>query len=151
MTAGVVLLLFVCLALLTAADEIARWLGIPIGDDRGSVAWSVLGWSIALVAGGGAVALLYHFAPDTGGRSHRIGPGTYFAITLWIAFTIAFSLYLNYLAHPNQTYGPLAGVAMLMLYLYGTVWVVLLGAEMNHLSEIHEEQSREGRTALGEP
>ncbi len=135
MALAIVALLLAAVVLLTGADDIARRLGLPMGESGGSFGWSALAWIVAIAFTTAALALLYHFAPDTKSRFHGVEPGTYLAAAAWFAFTVLFSLYLNYLARPNDTYGPLAGVAMLILYLYGTAWIGLLGAEMNHLAE----------------
>lgn len=49
--------------------------------------------------------------------------------------SVALSLYVNFFGSYNQTYGALAGVIVLMLWLYLTSYIVLLGTEINAESE----------------
>jgi membrane protein len=44
---------------------------------------------------------------------------------------VLFSIYVDQFSSYNQTYGALAGVVVLMLWLYLTVYIVLMGAEVN--------------------
>ena len=61
-------------------------------------------------------------------------PGALVATRLW-SLAVAFSLYVNNFGSYNETYGALAGVAVLMLWLYLTAYIVLLGAEINAEAE----------------
>ena len=54
---------------------------------------------------------------------------------LWVLGSVGFSLYVNNFGSYNKTYGALAGVVVLMLWLYLTSYIVLLGAEINAESE----------------
>jgi membrane protein len=47
-----------------------------------------------------------------------------------------FSLYVNFFGNYNKTYGALAGVIVLLLWLYLTCYIVLLGAEINAEAEL---------------
>ncbi|MGI8552297.1 MAG: YhjD/YihY/BrkB family envelope integrity protein, partial [Dehalococcoidia bacterium] len=54
-------------------------------------------------------------------------------------------LYINDIVNYDETYGALAGIAILMVYLYGVSFLLLLGAEMNQVIELnHPEGKNEG-------
>jgi membrane protein len=57
------------------------------------------------------------------------------ATALWIVGSVGFSVYVHFFGHYNKTYGALAGVSVLMLWLYLSCYGVLLGAEINAESE----------------
>ena len=57
------------------------------------------------------------------------------ATVLWILGSVGFSVYVSRFGHYNKTYGTLAGVIVLMLWLYLGCYAVLLGAEINAESE----------------
>ena len=63
--------------------------------------------------------------------------GAAVAVVLWLAASAAFSLYVSHFSHYHETYGALAGVAILLLWLYLSSFIALLGAEIN--SEIEHQ------------
>ena len=61
--------------------------------------------------------------------------GSVAATVLWIVGSVVFSVYVNNFGSYNKTYGALAGVVVLLLWMYLTSYIVLLGAEINSESE----------------
>jgi membrane protein len=57
------------------------------------------------------------------------------ATLIWIVASVGFSLYVDNFGSYSKTYGALAGVAVLMLWLWLTAFIVLLGAEINAEAE----------------
>jgi membrane protein len=57
----------------------------------------------------------------------------------WLIFSLLFSLYASTFGGNsyNETYGSLAGVIVLMLYVYYSALIMLVGAEMNQVIEWH--------------
>ena len=98
-----------------------------------------------------AFALVYYFAPDVEQRFKWISPGSIAAVVLWLLFSLLFSFYVNNFGSYNKTYGALAGIAILMLYIYYTSYILLLGAEMNQVIEEHiPEGKNEGEKTTNE-
>jgi membrane protein len=60
-----------------------------------------------------------------------VTPGSVVAIFVWILLTGGFRLYLQYFNTYNRTYGSLGAVMILMLWLYLTAAVLLIGAAIN--------------------
>ena len=58
------------------------------------------------------------------------------ATLLWVLATIGFALYANFFGNYNKTYGALAGVIILMFWLFLSALVVLVGAELNTEMEL---------------
>ena len=78
------------------------------------------------------LALLYRFGPSRAPARWRwVTPGSLAAAALWLATSVAFSLYVGKFAAYNQTYGALGGVVILLMWLYISAFVILLGAELN--------------------
>jgi membrane protein len=139
---GIALLLLSALALLVFGYDLAEAVASFVG--LGSVftfTWKVVQWPLLLVFVLFAFALVYYFAPDVEQRFRWISPGSIVAVVMWLLFSFAFSAYVNF-SNLGATYGSLAGVAILMLYLYYTAYIVLLGAEMN---QVIEEKIPEGK------
>ena len=102
--------------------------------------------AILLVLTIAGFAALYRLAPCHGGTCRRVRPGAVAAAVLWIAGSAAFSAYVANFASYDKTYGPLGSVIALMMWLYLSVFVLLLGAELN--GEIDRRTSRASRLAV---
>ena len=63
---------------------------------------------------------------------------------LWLLGSIAFTLYTSNWGKYNQTYGALAGVIVLMFWLFLSAFAILFGAELN--AEM-ERQTKKDTTA----
>jgi membrane protein len=132
----VVALFAVALALVVGGPDAARAIAAAtsLGDAfvlTGSIVqWPVL---VALVMLG--FALVYWAAPAVDQRFRFITPGTIVATVAWLAFSLAFSAYANHLGSFNATYGALAGVVVLLLYLHWSSFLLLVGAELNQVIE----------------
>ena len=81
-------------------------------------------------------------------RSRWVSLGALVAAVLWLVGSVAFSLYVNNFGSYNKTYGALAGVVVLMLWLYLTAYIVLLGAEINAESE-QQTRTRHHHGSIG--
>jgi membrane protein len=112
----------------------------PIADNLPTV----LRWLVAivrfLILGGllvVALAVVYRFASDRDQpRWSWVSPGSLVATLLWVLATIGFAIYATYFGNYNKTYGALAGVIILMFWLYISAFVVLIGAELNTEMEL---------------
>ena len=62
-----------------------------------------------------------------------ITPGAITGIILWLILSNGFRLYLNYFNSYNKTYGSLGAVIILMLWLYLTALVILIGGLINSI------------------
>jgi len=108
---------------------------LPLGP-VGTVLAQVLRWVLLVALVVAALAVTYRLAPDRDQpRFSWVTTGSLVATVLWIIGSIAFSLYVNNFGSYNKTYGAIAGVVVLMLWLYLTCYIVLLGAEINAESE----------------
>ncbi|MCP5028939.1 MAG: YihY/virulence factor BrkB family protein [Actinomycetia bacterium] len=83
------------------------------------------------------LSVLYRFAPSHPERRplQLLSPGAVVATLLWVMVSAAFSIYTANLGSYNETYGSMAGVVILLMFLWLTALVVLVGATINHLLE----------------
>jgi membrane protein len=63
-------------------------------------------------------------------------PGAIAATVLWLLASLGFSYYAANFAGYNETYGTLGGVIALLMWLWISAYVVLLGAELNSELEL---------------
>lgn len=105
-------------------------------------------WVGLLVAMSFMLAVLYRVAPDRDAPRFRwVSVGAAVATVVWILASLGFSLYVDNFGSYAKTYGALAGVVVLLLWLWITMFVVLLGAEIN----AEAEQQTVEDTTTGEP
>jgi membrane protein len=145
LTLGAIVFVLLALGLVAVVPVVLD--ALPLGV-IGTVIAQVLRWALLVGVAVVALAVVYRVAPDRDSPRFRwTSPGAVVATVLWVAGSAAFSLYVNNFGSYNATYGALAGVAVLMLWLYLTSYIVLLGAEINAESE---RQTRRD-TTTGEP
>ena len=99
--------------------------------------WSIVQWPIVACVVLFTFALIYYFAPAVEQRFRWISPGAILAFVFWLAFSLLFSYYVGNFGSYNETYGSLAGIILLMLYIYYSAVIMLIGAEMNQVIEWH--------------
>lgn len=91
------------------------------------------------------LAVVYRYGPCRRTPAWRwISVGAVVATVVWLMGSFAFSFYVGHSGSYDRTYGVLAGVIILLIWLWLSSFVVLLGAELN--AQI-ERQSRRGRPA----
>ncbi len=95
-----------------------------------------------------ALAVLYRVAPNRASpRFEWVSVGSVVATGVWLLASWGFSVYVDNFSRYGRTYGALAGVAVLMLWLWITSLIVLLGAEIN--AEAEQQTIRD--STVGEP
>jgi membrane protein len=93
--------------------------------------WPVLRHVLAAIFIVLAVEGLYFLAPDIKQSFASTLPGAVFSVIGWIVLSDGLSLYFQKFAHLNKTYGVLGGGIALLVWLYWSSFLVLLGAELN--------------------
>ena len=99
--------------------------------------WTIVQWPIVACIVLFTFAVIYYFAPAAKQRFRWISPGAVLAFVFWLVFSLLFSFYAGNFGSYNETYGSLAGVIILMLYIYYSAVIMLIGAEMNQVIEWH--------------
>lgn len=94
--------------------------------------FSLLRWPILLGIAIFLLALVYRFGPSHNRSSLKwFSPGAIVATLLWLAASALFSYYVGNFGSYHAMYGSLGAVAILMLWLYLTAFLILLGAEID--------------------
>jgi membrane protein len=132
LTIGVALFLLVSLALVIAGPQLAEFVAARVGLGAAfEWTWKILQWPVVFALVATALGLVYYFAPDVDQDFAWITPGSLVATMLWLVGSLAFRFYVVNFGSYNETYGAIGGVMVLMLWLYLTGLVVIIGAEMN--------------------
>lgn len=120
---------------------------LPLGV-VGTVLAQVARWVLLLAVFSGSLAVLYRVAPDRDApRLSWVSLGSVVVTVIWALVSVGFAVYVNNFGSYDKTYGAIAGVIVLMLWLYLTCYLVLLGAEIN--SEAEHQTAHD--TTKGEP
>lgn len=115
----------------------------------GDIAAAWLRWPALLLVVLLGLALLYRFGPDVENARWRwISPGAAFAAVSWLAGSALLSWYLASFADYDKTYGSLGAGIGLMMWLWMTAIVVLVGAELNSEIDAQDAPGREQTTAF---
>ena len=77
------------------------------------------------------VGMLYAVAQDRKNRLRTIMPGVALAMTAWLVVSVGFSVYVENFANYSVIYGTLGAVIVLLVWLYLTSFILILGAEFN--------------------
>jgi len=96
-----------------------------------SITWWFARWPLAMFLGLAAISLVYRLAPAAHQRWAWVTPGSAFAVGAWAIMSVALRFYVGRFADYNATYGSIAGVILLMLWLYLSGVVLLVGAAIN--------------------
>ena len=109
-----------------------------------------LRWPVMFVLIIAALAVLYRYGPSRRLAKWRwISIGSVFAASAWLAVSSLFSWYLGNFANYNATYGALGAVVGLMMWMWLSTIVVLVGAELN--SEIEHQTARDSTVGPEKP
>jgi membrane protein len=145
LTLGTVVFLVLTLALIAVVPVVLNV--VPLGPFA-TVLAQALRWGLLLMLIVIGLGVLYRVAPDRKPAKFRwVSVGSLVAALLWLLGSAGFSLYVNFFGNYNKTYGALAGVIVLLLWLFLTSYVVLLGAEINAQAEYQTACD----TTIGEP
>ena len=93
---------------------------------------TIVKWAVTFGVLVAALSILYRFGPNTKGRRTRwLTPGAFAAVAVWGAASMLFSVYLSNFSNYNEVYGSLGAVIALLMWLYISAFVLLLGAALN--------------------
>lgn len=145
LTAGAILFGVVALGLVVTLPAVMGQFGLEEGVQElvALSRWPFL--AIAVMAG---LAILYRFGPSReNARWQWASWGAVAATLLWLIGSFLFSLYVAHFSSYNETYGSMGAVVILLMWLFVSAYVVLLGAELN--AEMEHQTTTD--TTTGEP
>jgi membrane protein len=136
-----------CFALLVLGPVLSGWIGSTL--DAESVVrwlWWTAQWPLLIVGLVLAFATILYLGPNVDHPRWRfLSFGTAIAVVVWLLASGAFALFVSQLGSFDKTWGSLAGVIVMLTWLWLSALALLFGAEVN----AEAERSRELRR--GEP
>jgi membrane protein len=110
------------------AEEVGDLVGL---EGTAATAFSFVRFPVVFVLLTVAMAFIYWAAPNIDIPFRWVSPGALLFIVSWTIFTVAFGFYVSNFGSYQSTYGTLGGVVVLLVWLYMSSFLMLLGAELN--------------------
>lgn len=145
-TFGFSLLIITALFSLVLGEVIGKYVfGLLHAQSIFPIVWSISRYIIPLLLMFVSLMLLYKVLPDRKLTFKEVWPGALFATLTWIIASVLFSFYVNNFAAYEKVYGSIGGVIALLVWLYTSTLIILLGGEINafHLYLHHEDPEEE--------
>ena len=149
MTVAGSLLIPTAFALFLLGGQVGEWIAghLHVLNAYHAV-WRWLRWPLTAALVMLVLALCYWRLPAVRHRYQFLSPGAVLASVLWLLTTWCFTQYVEHFGRFNVTYGSIGGVVVLLLWLYVTGLIFIIGGEVNAVLEHAEaEAAREA----GEP
>jgi membrane protein len=108
----------------------------------------ILRWPLMAAVVAALLTVVYRYAPDRDKPQWRwVTWGSVIATVLWVVASFGFSFYVANFGNYNETYGALGAVIVLLLWLFISAFVIILGGEIN--GEMEHQTGHD--TTSGEP
>ena len=133
LTIAILILLMTSLFIVLVGESFSDWIAIKLHlTSIVVIAWKGLQWVAAVLFLTLAFSLIYYFGPSLEQRRwHWITPGSVFGEFLWLAASAGLRIYLHFFNTYTATYGSLAAIMILLVWLYVTGLSFLIGGEIN--------------------
>ncbi|CAN5396601.1 YihY/virulence factor BrkB family protein [soil metagenome] len=136
-TLGFIITLLLSMALIVVFPAVVHAFGLPDNIDTlvSWLRWPLLAGIVIFV-----MSLIYKYAPFRKAPKFKwviLGSAT--ATILWLILSLGFSFYVSNFGNYGEMYGSISAVVILMLWLFLTSFVILLGAELNSETESYAE------------
>ena len=146
MTLSLVLVALVAGAAVVVTPLIVAMLPLTVE----TVSWiDTVRWSAAIFVITGGISIIYRYGPRKrdGRRAPWVTPGAVFAVLMWALVSMAFSEYLANFGRYNEVYGSIGAVVALLMWLYFSAFLVLIGGAINAQIERHSKRMQNAREA----
>lgn len=131
LTIGTILLLLLASFLVFISDLILKFFVSESGLSFLLTVWRLLSWPLALGIVAAAFAFVYRYGPSRWNSGTPMMPGAVLAAVSWAILSGLFRLYVSNFGNYNQAYGAVGAVIVLMLWLYMSAVVLLVGDQLN--------------------
>jgi membrane protein len=145
MTLVVVLLLAVMAVGVVLTGPIVTEVADPIGvSDTAVTIWNYAKWLVIALLFVFMIGLIYYASPNVKQRGFKwISPGGLVALVVWLVASAGFALYVSQFGSYNKVYGSMAGVVVVLIWMWLTNLAILFGHELNAERE-RDIQLKEG-------
>lgn len=110
------------------------------------LAWSAVRYAVPVAGIGLVFWLLYWIVPNRKLRLREAAPGALFTTVGWLVTSIGFAFYVDHFGSYTKTYGSLGGVIVLLIWLYISAMIVMIGGEINAALAFDRPKQRSAAT-----
>lgn len=144
-------LLAIVALLIWLAAGIAAQFGerLPGGATNGRAAFDLIGLILPILLVLVVLLVIYRLVPNRRIRMRQAWPGALVATVLWTALRVSFTWYATSVARYESFFGPISTAITLLVFLYFSSAVVLLGAEVSRAVVLDDEAVAESRVGSG--
>jgi membrane protein len=136
-------LVIVTFALVVLGGTLQSWIASALGwSDLLLTIFAVFRWVVIVVALLLGFAAIYYLAPNVKQKFRWVTPGAVIGVVALILATLGFRLYVDNFGRYGATYGSIGALIVLMLWLYVSGLMLLVGSEVNALYERHVAAGR---------
>lgn len=136
-----IVLIIVALVLPVFGQTIGKTLFNEIGlGDNFLIIWQYVRIILPPILIASVLIIVYWVAPNMPLYLKSVIPGALFATAAWIAVSYGFSFYISNFANYSKTYGSIGGIIVLMLWLYIIGIVLVIGGQLNVVTQRRTEQ-----------
>lgn len=140
----------IAIAMILAVGVVPAALALLNVEDLSGTLIALLRWPVLLMLVAAGISLLYRFGPSRERAKWRwITWGGGLSTLVWIAGSAGFSYYLQNFADYNATYGSLGAAVGLMLWIWVSVVILIVGAELN--AEMEHQTAVDTTTGTARP
>ena len=132
LTIGLIFVLIIVLMLPVFGKQIGVSLYNLIGfSEHYLVIWNMVRWISSIIGVYLTFTLLYWLLPYIKLKRKSVLWGALFSTVGWTVVSYGFSFYVNHFSNYSNTYGSIGGIIVLMLWLYLSAHIIVLGGEIN--------------------
>lgn len=95
------------------------------------VVWNVIRIVVPFLTIIALLITVYLYMPDCKLSFKSVIPGAVASALAWIGISFVFSVYVNNFNDYSKTYGSIAGIFILLIWIYWSSIIILLGGELN--------------------
>lgn len=131
-TVGLLLLIFSSMIFLVYGEKIGYFIFKFIGLNKIFIkVWDICRYTVGIATVILILVSLYKYTPDKKISIQEAIPGSIVATFAWILISFFYSYYANNYSNYEVIYGSIAGIIVLMTWLYLSSWALFIGSEVN--------------------